>query len=97
MEEVLDDTIQMRVDVHHTKIGRNEDPKYRMYINDELFSERCYRFKSDMYLTEQLFVVKNPGVYKIRVESLGGFTYKLRNLRCAFGEAQVLNNEVFKL
>ena len=97
MEEVLDNAVQMRIDVHHTKIGRNEDPKYRLFINDELFSERCYRFESDMYITEQLFVVKTPGVYNIKIESLGGFSYKLRNLRCTYGTAEVINNEMFKL
>ena len=97
MEEVLDNAVQMRVDVHHNFIGRNEDPCYRLYINDELFSERCYRFESDTYLTESLFINKEPGTYRLRVESQGQFTYKLRNLRCAFGTAQILNDEVFKL
>ena len=97
MEEVLDNAVQMRIDVHHIKIGRNHDPRYRLYINDELFSERCYRFESDMYLTEQLFVTKKEGTYRIRIESISDFTYKLRNLRCKYGTAQVINDEVFKL
>ena len=97
MEEVLDNAVQMRIDVHHIKIGRNHDPRYRLYINDELFSERCYRFESDMYLTEQLFVTKKEGTYRIRIESISDFTYKLRNLRCKYGTAHVINDEVFKL
>ena len=97
MEEVLDNAVQMRIDVHHIKIGRNHDPRYRLYINDELFSERCYRFESDMYLTEQLFVTKKEGTYRIRIESISDFTYKLRNLRCKYGTAQVINDEVFRL
>ena len=96
-KEVLDNAVQMRIDVHHTKIGRNGEPRYRLYINDELFSERCYRFESDMYLTEQLFVTKKEGTYRIRIESISDFTYKLRNLRCKYGTAQVINDEVFKL
>ena len=96
-KEVLDNAVQMRIDVHHSQIGRNGDPCYRLYINNELFSERCYRFECDTYLTEQLFINREPGTYRIHVEAVGGFTYKLRNLRCVFGEAQVLNNEVFKL
>ena len=97
MKEVLDNAVQMRIDVHHLKIGLNGEPRYRLYINDELFSERCYRFESDMYLTEQLFVNKEAGTYRIRIESISDFTYKLRNLRCQYGTAQVVNDEVFKL
>ncbi len=97
MEEVLDNTVQMLIDVHHKHIGRNHDPRYRLYINDELFSERCYRFESDMYLTEQLFVTKKEGTYKIKIESISGFSFKLRNLRCKYGTAQIINDEVFKL
>ena len=96
-EEVLDNAVQMRIDVHHKHIGRNGEPRYRLYVNDELFSERCYRFESDMYLTEQLFVTKKAGTYRIRIESISDFTYKLRNLRCKYGTAQVINDEVFKL
>ena len=97
MEEVLDNTVQMLIDVHHKHIGRNHDPRYRLYINDELFSERCYRFESDMYLTEQLFIKKQVGTYKIKIESISGFSFKLRNLRCQYGTAQIINDEVFKL
>ena len=50
-----------------------------------------------MYLTEQLFVTKKEGTYRIRIESISDFTYKLRNLRCKYGTAQVINDEVFKL
>ena len=96
-KEVLDNAVQMRIDVHHKHIGRNGEPRYRLYINDELFSERCYRFESDMYLTEQLFVTKKEGTYRIRIESISDFTFKLRNLRCKYGTAQVINDEVFKL
>ena len=96
-KEVLDNAVQMLIDVHHKHIGRNHDPRYRLYINDELFSERHYRFESDMYLTEQLFVTKKEGTYKIKIESISGFSFKLRNLRCKCGTAQIINDEVFKL
>ncbi len=97
MEEVLDNAVQMRIDVHTAYIGRGADPRYRLYINDELFSERCYRFESNMYLTEQLFIKKQAGTYRIRIESISDFRFKLRNLRCKYGTAQIINDEVFKL
>ena len=58
MEEVLDNAVQMRIDVHVAYIGQ-EVPCYRLYVNDELFSERKYKFESDTYLSEQLFVKNN--------------------------------------
>ena len=97
MEEVLDNAVQMRIDVHTTFIGRGDEPSYRLYVNDELFSERTYRYESGTYLTEQLFVNKNPGAYKVRIESLGSFKYKLRNLRCAYGTADIIDNETFRI
>ena len=96
MEEVLDDAVQMRIDVHVAYIGQ-ELPCYRLYVNDELFSERKYKFESDTYLSEQLFVKKQPGDYKIHVESQCDFKYKLRNLRCAYGEVQITGNDKFKI
>ena len=97
MEEVLDNAVQMRIDVHHAFIGRGTDPRYRLYINDELFSERGYRFETDTYLSEQLFIIKEPGDYTIRIESLTDFKYKLRNLRCAYGTVQITGNESFRI
>lgn len=81
MEEVLDNAVQMRIDVHTAYIGRGSDPRYRLYINDELFSERCYKFESNTYLTEQLFINKEPGTYRIRVETISDFRFKLRNFK----------------
>lgn len=95
-KEVLDNAVQMRIDIHTAFIGQDE-PRYRVYINDELFSERLYRFETGTYLTEQLFVIKEPGDYKVHIESLGDFKYKLRNLRCAYGTAQITSNETFRL
>ena len=96
MEEVLDDAVQMRIDVHVAYIGQ-ELPCYRLYVNDELFSERKYKFESDTYLSEQLFVKKQSGEYKIHIESVSDFKYKLRNLRCAYGNVQIIDNETFRI
>ena len=94
--EILDNAVQMRIDVHTAYIGQ-EVPCYRLYVNDELFSERSYKFESDTYLSEQLFVKKQPGDYKIRIESLSDFKYKLRNLTCAYGTVQITGNESFRI
>jgi len=102
MEEVLDNAVQMRIDIHDGNTGHvfgksGQVPKYRLYINEELFSERLWKFEPGEYLSEQLFVKKQPGTYRITIESLSEQRFKLRNLRCAYGKAEVVNNEVFKL
>lgn len=98
MEEVLDNAVQMRIDIHPSKVSlTQQQPSYRLYINDELFSERTYHYTTGSYLTEQLFVSKLTGEYQIRLESLSDFEFKLRNLRCKYGKAEVVDNEVFKL
>ena len=95
-KEVLDNAVQMRIDIHTAYIGK-EVPRYRLFVNNELFSERCYKFESNIYLSEQLFIKNQPGEYKIHVESVSDFKYKLRNLRCAYGTAKVTGNETFEL
>jgi len=92
----LDNAVQMRIDVHTAYIGQ-EIPCYRLYVNNELFSERSYKFESDTYLSEQLFVKKQPGEYKIHIESVSDFKYKLRNLRCAYGNVEITGNESFRI
>ena len=98
MEEVLDNAVQMLIDIHTSYTGTDgKEPSYRLYVNDELFSERTYRHKTGLYLTEQLFVKKNSGEYTVRIETLGSFKYKLRNLRCAYGTADIIDNETFRI
>ena len=44
-----------------------EPPRYRCYVNDELFTERTWIW-SDNYLQEQLQILAEPGEYQIRYE-----------------------------
>jgi hypothetical protein len=46
------------------------DPVYRIYVNDELFTERTYRWP-DCYLEEHLQISAPPGQYRVRVEPVG--------------------------
>ena len=43
-------------------------PIYRLYLNDELFAERTWRWDEDFYLVEELQVEAEPGDYAIRYE-----------------------------
>ena len=45
-------------------------PRYRCYVNDELFTERTWIW-SDMYLEESLVIQGAPGTYQVRYELVG--------------------------
>jgi hypothetical protein len=43
-------------------------PTYRVYLDDELFTERTYRLNDDVYLLENLEIYAEPGEYQLRYE-----------------------------
>jgi hypothetical protein len=44
-------------------------PNYRVYVNDELFTERTWTWdNSEIYLQETLQIEAKPGEYQIRYE-----------------------------
>lgn len=43
-------------------------PNYRVYINDELFTERTWNWAENFYLEESLQINADPGEYQIRYE-----------------------------
>ena len=43
-------------------------PTYRVFINDELFTERTWIWKEDFYLREEIQIDAEPGDYSIRYE-----------------------------
>jgi hypothetical protein len=43
-------------------------PIYRVYVNDELFTERTWIWKENFYLREEIQIEANPGEYAIHYE-----------------------------
>ena len=43
-------------------------PIYRVYINDELFTERTWIWRDGVYLREEIQIEAEPGEYDIRYE-----------------------------
>jgi hypothetical protein len=43
-------------------------PIYRVYVNDELFTERTWIWPDDIYLNEEIQIEAEPGDYNIRYE-----------------------------
>src|SRR6056300_251996 len=71
-------------------------PMYRVYLNDELFNERTYRWQPNEYITEILQIKGQPGEYNVRIENHGG-EFTVRNLRCSVGKVKVINNSMFEI
>ena len=63
-------------------------PRYRCYINDELFTERTWIW-NDRYLEEKIQIQAPPGHYEVRYELLDveDAKLKVRNLRIDSGPA----------
>ena len=70
-----------------------EPPRYRCYVNDELFTERTWIW-TENYLEEQLQILATPGQYQIRYELVDTDNAKLTtdNYRIAHGPASVDQN-----
>ena len=67
-----------------------EPPRYRCYVNDELFTERTWSWQ-DMYLEEALQIQAEPGAYNIRYELVDVDHARLdvNNFRIKIGPATV--------
>jgi len=65
-------------------------PRYRCYVNNELFTERTWIWK-DVYLEEALQILAEPGQYQIRYELVDADNAKLttNNYRITLGTASV--------
>ena len=70
-------------------------PIYRLYVADELFSERTFVWR-DGYLTECFHVCAEPGDYRLRYETVteGTASIIVKNLRVSYGSdtAYIQNN-----
>lgn len=69
-------------------------PRYRVFVNDELFAERTFLWDEDHYLEEHLTIQGPPGRYQIRFENVdpefGEFRFK--NTRMVQGSGSMHKN-----
>jgi hypothetical protein len=84
--------VQVSCNVHIDWSGA-QAPAYRLYVNDELFAERTWRW-TDHYLEEMLQIEAEPGEYIIRVELVPPHLAQLTvaNIRVDYGPGFVENN-----
>ena len=68
-------------------------PVYRLYVDDELFAERTWRW-TDCYLEEIMQIEAEPGEYPIRFELVPPHLAQLQvtNIRVGYGPGTIENN-----
>ena len=73
-------------------------PSYRVYVNDELFAERTWRW-TDCYLEENLEIQAEPGEYTIRFELVPPHLAHLQvdNVRVESGPGIIINNNALRI
>lgn len=71
------------------------DPIYRVYVNDELFVERTWRW-TDSYLEEMLQIEAEPGRYSLRWELVPPHLAQLqvKNIRVDYGPGAIENDKL---
>ena len=84
--------VQVLCDVKCTWEGL--PPVYRVYVNDELFTERTWTWDDNYYLEEMIQIEAEPGNYEIRYEVVSPGLVQLRteNMRVDFGPATAKGN-----
>lgn len=73
-------------------------PRYRVYINDELFAERTWIW-NDVYLEESIQIEARPGLYPIRIELVEPEVGKLKvkNMRIDAGPAVLRKGDLLEI
>jgi hypothetical protein len=73
-------------------------PTYRIYVNDELFAERSWRWMN-CYLEEILQIQAPPGRYLMRFEPIGPqiADFRITNHRIEHGPARWLDQNTLEI
>lgn len=88
--------VKVLFDVHCDWEGKA--PNYRVFVNDELFTERTYAF-TDSYLEEMLQIEAPPGKYHIRCELVPpAFAHlRIENMRVEFGPGAIKGGNILRI
>lgn len=73
-----------------------KEPKYRAFVNHELFTERTWIWDKNTHLEEEFVINAPPGVYEIKYELVNPEQAQLvtKNLRLVEGKARIMGNAV---
>jgi len=76
---------------------KGASPRYRLYVNDELFTERTYTWTGTKYLRENLQIDAPPGEYFINIEKVDPAKFRIRNTSVDLGPAEILDSTTFRI
>ena len=74
-------------------------PTYRVYVNDELFTERSWNWDRQYYLEEILQIEAEPGEYTIKYELVPPHlaTLKVENTRVTNGPGSIIEGNKLRI
>lgn len=74
------------------------DPVYRLFVNDELFAERTWRWPH-AYLEENIQIEAEPGKYRLRWELVPPHlaTLTVKNVRVEHGPANIKDGTLLRI
>ena len=75
---------------------QDSPPVYRLYVNNELFTERSFVWRNQ-YLEEVIAIDAAPGDYQIRYELIGAGQLTATNPRVNHGTAQFVDNATLRI
>lgn len=76
----------------------DETPRYRIYVNDQLFTERTWNW-TDCYLEEILQISAPPGQYQVKVKAVGhsDAIFRCKNFRIKAGAAEWVADHLLEI
>jgi len=91
--------VRIVFDLYCQRDNLSHKPEYRVFVNNELFTERTWRAAATEYIQEALPINAEPGDYTVRVDNLtpnfGKFI--MRNLHCTSNNATIIDSYNFKV
>jgi len=75
-----------------------KEPRYRVYVNNELFTERTWIWEN-AYIQEALQIQAPPGKYELRVELVDpkSAILRIKGIRVEEGKAQVHKGDILEV
>lgn len=89
--------VQVSCNVHIDWSG-SQTPAYRLYVNDELFTERTWRWRG-YFLEELIQIEAPPGKYRIRYELVQPHraVISITNMRVVQGPGRIKGEDVLRI
>jgi len=91
--------IRILFDLKVERINNQGKPGYRLYINNELFTERNWRWPQTCIVEELLQIKAVPGKYKVRIEKCHPTKarFNISNMRVDLGDARIIENNTIEI